>query len=67
MATVNESRQRMTAVERAIADLQQRIGNKLDHNWLEVMKGAFANDPVFDEMVEYGRRAREASPYVDEE
>lgn len=51
----------LSAVERAIRDLQERTGdpNAPDH-WIERTTGTFENDPVFDEILELGRQARKA-------
>jgi hypothetical protein len=52
---------RLTALEQAVAELQQRL-NKVQPpaNWLERFRGAFKDVPAFDEVVKYGREIREA-------
>lgn len=65
MATIQELEQRLTAVEIALAKMQSRTGSNSNHRWWEKFDGAFADDPVFAEMVRLGREARESEPYPD--
>jgi hypothetical protein len=57
---------RLAAMEVAIADLQKQVGlSREPGNWLEQITGAFKDDPVFEEMLRYGREYRE-STYPDD-
>ena len=51
--------QRLSAVERAVADIQSRLANgTAAANWVEQFRGAFKDEPAFDEVIEYGRAFR---------
>lgn len=59
---------RLTAVETAIAELQQRLDSvAAPGNWIERITGSFKDEPAFEEVLELGRafRASEfpAQPY----
>jgi hypothetical protein len=56
--------ERLAAIEAAVADLQKQAGMNRNSNWLEQITGSFKDDPVFEEMVRYGREYRE-SDYPD--
>jgi hypothetical protein len=73
--------QRLEAVEAAIAELKQRLApvGFPDHgsetrqqqthpesNWLEQITGSFKDDPIFDEVLAYGREFRYADRPNDE-
>jgi hypothetical protein len=55
--TVTELEQRVTALERELAELKTQLNQK-PKGW-ESTFGVFANDPVFDEIVRRGREWRE--------
>ena len=59
MATGTGIEQRLTAIEKAISELQRRL---TDHdpagNWLEQITGSFKDEPDFDAVLEYGRAIR---------
>jgi hypothetical protein len=61
MGKTEDIQQELSAVERAIRDLQERTGDPhaADH-WIERITGTFEDDPVFDEILELGRQARKA-------
>ena len=50
--------QRLSAVEIAIAQLKQQ-NNSQSANWLEQITGSFKDDPIFDEVLAYGREFRD--------
>jgi hypothetical protein len=67
--------QRLEAVEAAIAELKQRFalvgfpdyGSETrqqqthpEPNWIEQITGSFKDDPIFDEVLAYGREFRHA-------
>lgn len=58
--------QRVAALEQAVANLQQRPTAPANGKWYEQVGPSFNNDPVFAEMLEYGRyfrkTGREAPP-----
>jgi hypothetical protein len=61
MPTDTSIEQRLAAVERAVAELQQRLGNAAaPANWLERFTGSFKDEPAFAEVVAYGRAIRMA-------
>ena len=72
--------QRLEAIEAEIAQLKQRIapgepddGSQTrqpqthpESNWLEQITGSFKDDPIFDEVLAYGREFRDADRPNDE-
>ncbi len=63
MATTAELERRLRKVEQAIASLTRAAAPQpADPRsaWYVAQAGAFAGDPVFDEIVELGRKARAA-------
>jgi hypothetical protein len=61
MSTEPTIEQRLTALERAVADLQQQLtAHPSAENWLERIIGSFKDEPAFDEVLEYGRAFRAA-------
>jgi hypothetical protein len=58
--------QRLNAVEAAIVELQDKIAPSAP-NWLQEVTGVFKDDPIFDEVLAYGRELRQADrPSEDE-
>jgi hypothetical protein len=49
---------RLTALEKAVAELQSQNGAK-KNPWLKII-GHFKDDPVYDEIVRLGREYRES-------
>lgn len=61
MATDIQIEQRLTAVERAIRELQQQSTILPPAaNWLERITGSFKDEPAFEEVLAYGRTIRAA-------
>jgi hypothetical protein len=58
MTTEPMIEQRLEAVERAVADLQQRLATVPPANWLERISGSFKDEPAFEEVLQYGRAMR---------
>jgi hypothetical protein len=56
--------QRLEAVEAAVAELKQQARPRV--NWLEQITGSFKDDPIFDEVLAYGREFRYADRPNDE-
>jgi muconolactone delta-isomerase len=54
--------ERLTALEKAVEELRARLVQNTgrQRRWWVETAGRFANDPVFDEIVELGRRYRES-------
>ena len=54
---------RLTALEQEVARLKAGIGEKSRDKlpWWERIRGAFANDPAFDEAMRLGRQYRRQS------
>jgi hypothetical protein len=53
--------QRLTAVEAAIAEIQDRLASGPPApDWVDRFTGAFKDEPAFAEVVAYGRAIREA-------
>ena len=68
MGKTEDLKQNTSAVERALKDLQERTGDPhAVDNWLDRVRGSFENDPVFEEILEYGRQARKADRILDDE
>jgi hypothetical protein len=53
----NSIEQRLSQVEAAIRELQQQKASS-ESNWLKEITGSFAGDPIFDEVMAYGREIR---------
>ena len=53
--------ERLTAVERELADLKRRLQTPEDgKSWIERIAGTFKDDPDFDEIVRLGREFRKS-------
>lgn len=57
--------QRLEAIEAAITQLKQQQTNP-ESTWLEQITGSFKDDPIFDEVLAYGREFRYADRPNDE-
>jgi hypothetical protein len=57
--------QRLEAIEAAIAELKQQKTNP-SPNWIEQITGSFKDDPIFDEVLAYGREFRYADRPKDD-
>jgi hypothetical protein len=62
----NSIEQRLSQVEAAIRELKQQKAST-EPNWLKEITGSFADDPIFDEVMAYGREIRQADRPTDEE
>ena len=53
---------RLKALEKAVKDLRAQLDQNtmMKSRWWVETAGRFANDPVFDEIVELGRKYRES-------
>jgi hypothetical protein len=51
--------QRLIQLEAAVRELQQQRSTS-ETNWLKEISGSFADDPIFDEVLAYGRELRQA-------
>ena len=61
MPTIESLEQRLAILEDTVARLQERLASLAPPtNWLERFRGAFKDDPVFEEIVELGRQFRAA-------
>jgi len=62
MMTVAQMEQRLSRVERTVANLAKSMKRrKYEKRWYVVHAGRFANDPIFNEIVRLGRDEREKS------
>ena len=53
--------QRLTALEKAVTDLQWQLAARGPaDNWLNRIIGSFKDEPAVDEVLEYGRAFRQA-------
>jgi hypothetical protein len=52
--------QRLIQLEAAVRELQQQRSTS-ETNWLKEISGSFADDPIFDEVLAYGRELRQAN------
>ena len=51
--------ERLTAVEKELADLKKRVAHQeKDGSWIERIAGTFKDEPEFDEIVRLGREFR---------
>jgi hypothetical protein len=51
--------ERLKAIEAAVAELKQQNAHP-ETNWIEQITGSFKDDPIFDEVLAYGREFRDA-------
>ena len=59
--------QRLTAMERAVADMQQRLAlAPVSANWLDKVTGSISDEAGFLEALEFGRAFREADRPFDQ-
>jgi hypothetical protein len=59
--------QRLTTLERAVADLQRQLaGTPASGNWLEKLTGSVTDEAAFLEALEYGKALRHADRPPDE-
>lgn len=60
--SAKELEKRIEVLEREVEDLKRHLkkGNDKEEPWYDRVAGMFANDPVFDEIVERGRQYRES-------
>jgi hypothetical protein len=56
--------QRLEVVEAAIAELKQQQNPEV--NWVEQITGSCKDDPIFDEVLAYGREFRHADRPKDD-
>ncbi len=62
--------QRLEILEGLVAELQQKLAKQelpASEPWWKRVSGSFKDDPVFDEILEYGRAARQADRPPEEE
>jgi hypothetical protein len=61
--------QRLEALEGLVAELQQKLAalQAPPEQWWKRVSGSFKDDPVFDEILEHNRAARETDWPVAEE
>ena len=57
--------ERLKVVEAAIAELKQQ-NDRPEPNWLDQITGLFKDDPIFDEVLAYGREFRYADRPKDD-
>jgi hypothetical protein len=57
---------RLAALEVEVAALKQRLEKGAGNGWLDDVIGSMKDMPDFEEVVRYGREAREAQPRSDE-
>lgn len=50
---------RLAALEAEVARIKEQIANKPKKDWVEVIWGSFANDPIYEEAMKLGRAYRE--------
>ena len=61
MATGPTLEERLAKVEAAVRELQRRLEARAPApDWLERVIGSFKDEPVFEEVLEYGRALRQA-------
>ncbi len=53
---------RLTTIETDLANLKQQVQSisETKKDWLDAIWGSFANDPLYDEAMELGRKYRES-------
>jgi hypothetical protein len=57
---------RLAALERAVAEIQQRLaGAPASPDWLDTVTGSISDEAAFEEALEYGRAFRGADRPAD--
>lgn len=66
--TSNQSilEERVTVLERMVADLKQKVDRPAAKNWLDKVVGSISDDEAFLKALEYGRELRRADVPTDE-
>lgn len=64
MASNISLEKRLTAVEAAISELQKQVATPQPTNWLQQITGSFKNEPVFEEVLAYGRAIRRGDEFL---
>jgi hypothetical protein len=60
--------QRMTAVEAALRELQDRMkARETAPDWLDRVIGSMKDEPAFDDVLAYGRARRQADKPAEDE
>lgn len=68
MDNVRSIEERLTAVERELADLKTRLSaTPKSENWVDKISGSFKDDPEFDEILRLGREFRQADRPKDDD
>ncbi|HSZ54173.1 MAG TPA: hypothetical protein VK797_00820 [Tepidisphaeraceae bacterium] len=52
---------RVSALEKDVAELKKRTELAVNGEWLSRVAGSLKNEPEFDRVLEFGRAAREAN------
>jgi hypothetical protein len=63
MSTDADVERRLTALEAAVADIQQRLASQLPRpspDWVERFAASFKDEQAFAEVIAYGRAIRKA-------
>jgi len=50
--------ERLSAIEAAIAKLQEKVADPQPTNWLQQITGSFKDEPAFEELLAYGQAIR---------
>lgn len=59
--------QRLTAVEQAVSDLQERLAHlPVATNWVARITGSFKDEPAFEDVLALGRAIRAAERLPEE-
>lgn len=59
MTTNTSLKERLAAVEAAIAELQKQVPTATSLSWLQQITGSFKDEPAFEEVLTYGRSIRQ--------
>jgi hypothetical protein len=58
MTTPISLEEHMAAIDEAINELRKQVAVPQPTNWLQPITGSFKDDPVFDEILAYGKAIR---------
>ena len=58
---------RLTTLEQAVSELQQKVETQPSENWLQKLIGSISDEATFLEALEYGRAFRQADKPTDED
>ena len=67
MSEAEDLSNRVSALEREIAELRRRVRREPSNTWLENVAGSMNDFPEFEEVLRLGRRIRKSEGFAENE